>query len=351
MKNTVYLLTGAAEYLGGNVAHTLISQGKRVRALVPDENHSLPRETEIVVGNILDRDALQTFFSAEEGTTTIVIHCAGVHCVSPKFSPREYDIIVTGTQNIVGACVAHHVSKLVYVSSTSAIPERPKGKKIREASSFDPNAVTGFAPKIKAKAAQLVLDAVHQQGLDASIVFPSTVCGPRDYDSGFLTSFILGFVREEIPSGVGGSLNPVDVRDLTDGIIACAHKGRKGEGYVLGGASVGMRSIFELVSKFTGCKQMKTILSIPAARCYVLFTIVASKFTKKPVSLTRSTLYSLNRNNEFDSGKAETELGYIARPFAETIRDTIAWLKSEGKIQVVDIYAGAAKAPKTQMTG
>ena len=51
----------------------------------------------------------------------------------------------------------------------------------------------------------------------------------------------------------------------------------------------------------------------------------------------------LNRNNEFDSSKAERELGFRCRPFSESIRDTVEWLREEGyvdvasKAEVVDI--------------
>ncbi len=38
----------------------------------------------------------------------------------------------------------------------------------------------------------------------------------------------------------------------------------------------------------------------------------------------------LNRNNEFDSSKAQRELGFHCRPFSESIRDTMIWLREEG---------------------
>ena len=40
----------------------------------------------------------------------------------------------------------------------------------------------------------------------------------------------------------------------------------------------------------------------------------------------------LARNNDFDSSKARSELGYHTRSYRETIRDEIAWLKETGKI-------------------
>ena len=51
----------------------------------------------------------------------------------------------------------------------------------------------------------------------------------------------------------------------------------------------------------------------------------------------------LNRNNEFDSSKAERELGFRCRPFSESIRDTVAWMQEESflnteeRSRVVDV--------------
>jgi dihydroflavonol-4-reductase len=48
--------------------------------------------------------------------------------------------------------------------------------------------------------------------------------------------------------------------------------------------------------------------------------------------LTRFALHQLDRNNDFDFSKAGRELDYKVRPFEETIRDTIVWLKEEKRI-------------------
>ena len=45
--------------------------------------------------------------------------------------------------------------------------------------------------------------------------------------------------------------------------------------------------------------------------------------------------YMLNRNNEFDCSKAERELGFRCRPFSESIRDTVIWLRKEGFVDAV----------------
>jgi len=347
MKNTLYLLTGAAGYLGSNVSRSLIAQKKAVRALVlngdPAISH-VPAEAEIVSGDILDTDSLEKFFSAPAGmpedVEIIVIHCASMVTVSPGLSEKLYAVNVTGTKNIIDACIRHKVKKLVYVSSTGAIPELSHGEVIREVDSFDPEAIIGGYGQTKAMATQLVLDAVKEHGLDASIVYPSGISGPNDYGNGYFTNVIIDYCHGKMPAGIAGSFNAVDVRDLAEGVIACAEKGRKGEGYILSNSAVSMGGLFTLISRYTGAKEVKTILPASVARVIAAISSFISIFTKKPGLITSFAIYNLTRNNVFSCEKAKQELGFRVRPFAETIRDMAVWLYNDRRICITGETAG-----------
>lgn len=54
------------------------------------------------------------------------------------------NVNVGGTKNIIKCCLEHkECQKLVYCSSTGAIPETKKGTKIREVRYFDEDQVVG----------------------------------------------------------------------------------------------------------------------------------------------------------------------------------------------------------------
>lgn len=55
-----------------------------------------------------------------------------------------------------------------------------------------------------------------------------------------------------------------------------------------------------------------------------------SKKTGEKPLMTNFAVYNLARNNEFDYSKAERELGYHTRPYAETLKDEASWLIKEG---------------------
>ena len=50
--------------------------------------------------------------------------------------------------------------------------------------------------------------------------------------------------------------------------------------------------------------------------------------------MTTFSIYNLARNNDFDATKARQELGFHTRPYKETLRDQIDWLKQIGLLHI-----------------
>lgn len=335
MENRMYLVTGAAGNLGSSVCTQLLEKGEKIRALVLKGDPAaerVPGKVEIIIGDVTDTASLERFFTVEDGTEIIVIHCASIVTVSGDYSKKLYDVNVDGTQNIVDKCLEHRVKKLVYVSSTSAIPELPNGQKITEVNHFSPNGIVGHYGKTKALASQIVMNAVNQKGLNASIIFPTGICGPDDFAYGPVSTFVMEYVNGKMPVGIAGSFNAVDVRDLADGVISCCAKGRKGEGYIMGNVCVSMKEMFQHISRASGVKEVKTILPLSVAKIFAHLAALVNKFTGKPALLTMFGIYNLSRNNNFSSEKAKRELNYRTRSFGITMTDTVKWLSQEGKI-------------------
>ena len=161
-----------------------------------------------------------------------MLHIASIVTVNPDYSKKVMDVNVGGTKNIIHMCCKHHAAKLVYCSSTGAIPELPKGQYISEVDHFDDMSVRGCYSQSKALASQAVLDAVKYQDLDACIVHPSGIMGPEDYAVGETTKTLIDIINGQMPAGINGSFNLCDVRDLAAGTIAAADKGKKGECYI-----------------------------------------------------------------------------------------------------------------------
>ena len=330
------LVTGAAGFLGGTICRQLIDRGDDVRAFVLPNDPAMkfvPAEAEVVAGDLCDKESLERFFAVEDGVETVVLHIASIVYVGQEFNQKVMDVNVGGTQNIIDLCLSHpECKKLVYCSSTGAIPERPQGEAIREVNHFEPDDVLGCYSQSKAMATQLVLNAVHNDGLNACVVHPTGIMGPEDFAVGETTGTLIKIINGAMPAGIDGSFNLVDVRDLAKGTIAAIDKGRKGQCYILGNEEVSFREFCKLVSDEAGCKPVKMFLPIWAANLMGKMMEKKAKRTGEKPLMTTFSVYNLARNNTFDSSKAREELGYTTRSYEETIHDEVSWLKAAGKI-------------------
>ena len=128
----------------------------------------IPKEVEVVIGDLCDTDSMEPFFTVPAGCTSVIIHCASMVTVDPGYSEKLMSVNVGGTRNIITKVLAHpECEKMVYVSSTGAIPEQPHGTPITEVSQFtpcDPKRVVGAYSLSKATATQMVLDSVRVMG-------------------------------------------------------------------------------------------------------------------------------------------------------------------------------------------
>ena len=231
---TIYLVTGAAGFMGTNVCAQLLERGDAVRAFVLKGDPAVkfvPKAVEIVEGDLCSPEDCEKFFAVEPGVQTVCIHCASMVTINPNYSEKLIAVNVGGTENMLNAAKNHpECKKFVYVSSTGAIPELPKGESIHEVYSFvpyDDDRVVGWYSRSKAMATQKVLDAA-ADGLNACVVHPSGILGPNDPAIGQTTRTLIQILNGEMPIGMQGSFNLVDVRDLAAGTIAAADRGRKG---------------------------------------------------------------------------------------------------------------------------
>lgn len=331
----IYLVTGAAGFLGSNVCRKLIENSHEVRGLVLDGDKYagfVPKGTDVYFGNICKEESMDAFFDVPEGTSIVLIHCASLVTVNPDYRQSLIDVNVIGTENLIHKCLKHKgVCKMVYVGSTGAINELPHGESIAETDSYDADAVVGWYSKSKAMASQLVMDAVKNRGLDACIVHPAGIMGPDDFSNSTTSRMLLEILQGKMQAGMKGKFNLCDVRDLASGCIAAAEKGMKGESYILGNEEVTLKQLCGLLKNETGCKPIRFYMPLSLAAFMARKMEKRAKKTGKQPLMTTFAVYNLARNNNYDYTKAVRELGYRSRPYSETIRDQVRWYISSGQ--------------------
>lgn len=323
----LWIVTGAAGFVGNVLVRELVARGEAVRAVL--RSGLRPRslagvDCERVAGDVLDPASLRAAFAAPEGVDAIVVHAAGAVAITERVPESVRAVNVDGTRNVVEACRAAGVARLVEVSSVHAIPEPADGGTIREADVIDADAVHGEYARTKAEATRLVLEA---DDLDRVVVHPSGVIGPGDYGDTHLTRLIRDAVAGRLPVVVAGGYDFVDVRDVAVGVIAAAERGRDGACYLLTGHYATAREVVHLAMRASRRRAwLPPILPFWIARIAApLGEWVARRRGVVPL-FTAYSLHTLRSNGDFDCSRAARELGWSPRPLARTVLETVDWL-------------------------
>jgi len=327
-----FIVTGGTGFVGNNVVRALVSCGEAVRTLVRSKEKAKIAlkglNVELFFGDVHDKDVITKLFDGFKDREIIFLHTASVVLIGG--TGRQYktmdDVNYNGVKNIIEACIAYK-ARLVYVSSVHAITEPPKNHLTTEIKYFNPRYVVGKYAKSKARASALVMDAVKNRGLDAVIVHPSGIIGPNDYSCTYLTQMIVDYMENRIPAAVNGGYDFVDVRDVANGILKAAEKGKRGDCFLLTNKYYSIMEMFAMLHEITGGKKIKTKLPMWLACLLLPFLSVYFTILGKRPLYTAYSLYTLKSNGNFSHEKASRELEYSPRGLRESLTDTVAFLK------------------------
>ena len=319
----LFIITGANGHLGGTIVRMLSRKQIQVRGLVIGEKKEQDTENiHYYNGDVRDIDSLRPLFLGCENMETVVIHTAGIIDISNHVSPELYNVNVNGTKNILQLCREYQVKRLVYVSSVHAISEQKRGKVTGEIGEFSPDAVIGGYAKTKAEATRAVLKAA-EEGLDAVVVQPSGILGPYDRSGNHLVQMVSEYLRGTLPACVKGGYDFVDVRDVAEGCLLAAEKGRKGECYILSDRYCEIREVLEIAGNVSGKKKLP-VLPLWMAKMAAPFIQLHARRKKRRPLYTAYSLHVLGTGERFSHRKATEELGYHPRDLRVTIRDMVA---------------------------
>lgn len=325
------VVTGATGHIGNVLVKRLVEDGYEVTALVrTKEKIKQLEELKVAIkyGDVRDKESLKKAFKGNE----LVFHLAGIIDIGNMNKKQMREVNVEGTKNVLEACQEEGVRRLVYTSSVHAIPEKRKGEIITEIKDFSENLVKGSYAKTKAEATKWLVE--HMGGnLEIVITHPSGVIGPYEYITSNLGQLIIDCCNKKIGAYLEGGYNFVDVRDVAEGCIRAAERGRTGECYILAGEQVSIKQLMEYIKEIKGVEPPK----FKIARWFAYITGILSEayysIKKEKPLFTSYAVYTLGTNSNFSSDKAKKELGYTIRPIKQSIADTIQWYEEKKEIK------------------
>jgi dihydroflavonol-4-reductase len=261
-----------------------------------------------------------------------VFHCAADYRLYVR-DPREiYASNVEGTRNVLRTAAEAGVARVVYTSSVGTLGLDRNGQPANEETPVAPADMVGHYKRSKFMAERVAQEWA-LQGLPLVIVNPSTPVGELDAKPTPTGQILVRFLNRRMPAYVETGLNLVDVRDVAEGHLLAADKGRVGERYILGHRNMTLKEILDTLARLSGlpAPRLRVPHWIPLAVAAV-DTSLARLVGRTPeipiegVRLSRHRMF-------FDAGKAVRELGLPQTPIEEALERAVRWFRENGYVR------------------
>jgi len=322
------VVTGASGHAGANLVRALLAQGRPIRTLVHLDRKSVEGlDVEVIQGNICDLESLVKAFKNAE----VVYHLAAHISISKDEWPLLEAVNITGTRNVVEACLRCGVRRLVHFSTIHTMAQESTGIPVGESNSLVESRRYPPYDRSKAAAEREVRKGI-EKGLDAIIISPTGMIGPHDYRPSHFGEALLRMANGRLPALVAGGFDWVDARDVVQGAMRAEELAPAGAKYILSGHWVSLRDVAALVEPITGVPAPGFVCPMWLAQIGAPFITAFDRLAGKRPLYTSVSLQALRDNREISHQKATEELGYHPRPFRETVIDTLRWFEESGLI-------------------
>ena len=220
------------------------------------------------------------------------------------------------------------VGRLVYTSTLTTVGAPSEPGRLADEGDFYLPGSTGSAYFESKWAMEAEAWRAIAQGQPLVIVNPTAVFGP--WDVGPATGeILLNVAKGRLPVWLDLEANVVDARDVGQGQVLAAERGREGQRYILGGENLALREALAATA-VGGGRQTAPLAGFagPGERRGQAGEALGRLPLVTPLPLEH--FKTLGEWRGLNVEKARSELGFETRPFLETVRDTLAWFREYG---------------------
>ncbi|KAM9817128.1 short-chain dehydrogenase/reductase family 42E member 1 [Neosynchiropus ocellatus] len=342
-----FLITGGCGYLGFRLACSLHKKGAKVVLFdTVRPNQRVPGDIVVVEGDIRDYAQVEKVFRG--------VDCV-FHIASYGMSGREQlnrglieAVNVTGTQNVLKACVEHRVSRLVYTSTFNVVFG---GQVIENGDESLPYLPLHLHPdhysRTKSLAEMAVLEANGSplKGGDGVLrtcaLRPAGIYGPGEQRHlPRIVSYIEGGIFRFVYGEASSLVEFVHVDNLVSAHELAAEaltdenqKLSSGQAYFISdGRPVNNFEFFRPLVEGLGYPFPKLRLPISLIYFFAFVTemihhVVGPFYNFQPL-LTRTEVYKTGVTHYFSMAKAKAELGYDPKEY--DLEEVVQWFRSRG---------------------
>jgi len=313
------LVTGGGGFVGLALVKRLVKSGYEVsvfsRNIYPEHKEL---NIKIFTGNLVKLEDVENSIKGNE----IVFHVAARVGVWGSYKDF-YSVNVTGTENVINACIKHKVRKLIFTSSASVIFDGSDLINATESARY-PQKPASFYSGTKATAEKLILKA-NSDSPKTIALRPHLVWGPGDTQliPGILHRAKSGRLRKigkrdyfidttHIENLIDAQLLAIKALDKTPEVCGKAF-------FITNGSPVTVWEFINSIIVSAGMAPVqKTIPRIPALflawlleKTYLLFRIHSEPY------VTRFVISELCTHHYFDISAARKLLGYSPKVYFE----------------------------------
>lgn len=326
----VALVTGGGGFLGGAIVRQLLARGDRVRSVSRGRYPALEAlGVEQVQGDLAEADVAARAVAGCD----VVFHVAARAGVAGRYADYHRANFVA-TRNLIDACRAVGVRRLVYTSSPSVVFDGRDLEGANESLPYPPHYKAAY-PRTKAEAERLVL-AANDEALATVALRPHLIWGPGDNH----------LVPRILARGRAGKLRQIGRGDTR---IDSVYIDNAAEAHLLAadrlapGSPVAGKVYFisngeplptwELVNRILAAGGVPPVTRrVPASAAYavgwLLETVYALLWPEAEPPLTRFVARELATSHWFDLSAARRDLGYQPRvSIDEGLRRLATWLR------------------------
>jgi dihydroflavonol-4-reductase len=317
------LVLGGTGFIGGQIVRAALAAGYTVRGL--RRRHSvgaladIAQHVEWVMGDLDDLDSL---VAAASGCG-VLFHAAAYYPQSSRDIAGEVAYAEAQMGRVLEAAQRTGIERLIYTSSLTTVgPPSEPCRLADERDFYAPRSSNSAYYEVKCAMEQRALRAAAEE-LPVVILLPTAVFGPGDVKP-TTGQVLLEVARGRVPVYIDGALNVVDGRDVAAAHVAAVERGRVGQRYIIGGNNLTLRHALNVAAQAAGVAPPRFKLPWAVVDAVVR---ISGALPRLELPEHGNTLHLLQ---PLSTLKAERELGLTARPFEQTVRDTIAWFRHQG---------------------
>lgn len=293
------VVTGGSGFIGYAIAKKALSQfDVTIYDLAPP-----PKEEPFhyIQGDILNPKQLyHALFNAD-----VVIHAAANPNLWHPNKSQLMAINFLGTQNVIKACKALHVDKLLYISSDCTLTS-PNHKVITESTQTTLADMKGAYCQSKWLAEQAVLEAKTNQ-FHTMTLNPGVPIGTTSQQAPFI-QMLNAFSRGQIKGVMKGHIGMIDVEDIATLSVQALLQGTSGHRYLAVSEVWSLEKLFGLLGKEMQQEVPTWVVPYWLANTAAKFQEFGARFTKKPPLATQAGLYLARHTQRIDNTQTKNAL-------------------------------------------